>query len=127
MNVCGLIVKSSCKLLPYGMYIVHVYEIFRLGKCGSWSFNMNTKICYLHESDACCNQLSKREVANEYMSGYNCPVCWSTKNDCPCSEDIRLNNFFKRFTSGGKMTENLSAAVRNYYYIICVLLKKVFN
>lgn len=81
----------------------------RLGKCGSWSFNMNTKICYLHESDACCNQLSKREVANEYMSGYNCPVCWSTRNDCPCSEDIRLNNFFKRFTSGGKMTENLSA------------------
>ena len=103
------------------MSIHSVYEIFRLGKCGSWSFNMNTKMCYLHESDACCNQLSKREFANEFMSGYNCPVCWSTKNDCPCSEDIRLNNFFKRFTSGGKMTENLQKLRNPIFSPYCII------
>ena len=91
-----------------------VYGIFRLGKCGSWSFNMNTQICYLHESEACFDQFSKRVQEDDYMSGYNCPVCWSTRNECPCSEQIRMNDFFKRFASGGEITENLSATVRNY-------------
>ena len=75
-------------------------------------------MCYLHESDGCCDQFSKRVQQNEYMSGYNCPVCWSTRNQCPCTESVRLINFFAKFTASGELTENFSPAVRNYYYNI---------
>ena len=79
---------------------------------------MNTQMCYLHETDGCCDQLSKRVQENEYMSGYNCPVCWSTRNQCPCTEALRLTNFFSKFTAGGELTENFSAVVRNHYIVI---------
>ena len=73
-------------------------------------------MCYLHETDGCCDQFSKRVPENEYMSGYICPVCWSTRNQCPCSKDLRLTKFFAKFTSGGKLTENFSPTVRNFYH-----------
>ena len=56
----------------------------RVGICGAWSFNVNNQKCTLHSVSACCNQFGKRRAADTYMSGYICPHCWSTRNQCPC-------------------------------------------
>ena len=37
------------------------YNNFRIGQCGSWSFDKTEKICYLHSVDSCCGQFGKRE------------------------------------------------------------------
>jgi len=62
----------------------------RGGNCGAWSFNAATETCYLHNVDACCNQRGKQEEDLEFISGYNCPCCWSTRNECPCELEERL-------------------------------------
>jgi len=54
------------------------------GVCGAWSYNGATEKCYLHNVDACCGQKDKQEPNNEFVSGYVCPHCWSTRNQCPC-------------------------------------------
>ena len=38
--------------------------------------------------------------AGEYMSGYICPVCWSTRNYCPCDKNSRMENFHAYFDLG---------------------------
>ena len=65
-------VKQNLKLIIF----------FRSGKCGSWSFDAINNKCYLHDSDGCCKQLTKRVPDENFISGYICPNCWSTRNDC---------------------------------------------
>jgi len=58
----------------------------RQGQCGAWSYNKIEEECYLHTVNANCGQLDKQEVDSVWISGYNQEnVCWSTRNDCPCS------------------------------------------
>jgi len=54
------------------------------GVCGAWSFDALTETCQLFNVDACCGQLDKQENAASFISGYACPHCWSTHNECPC-------------------------------------------
>ena len=61
------------------------------GGCGAWSFDKNEEICHLYNVNSCCGQFGKREPNPNFTSGYHCPVCWSTKNDCPCDEAERSN------------------------------------
>ena len=85
----------------------------RNGTCGSWSFDYSTKLCHLHNSDGCCNQFNKREKNDNFISGYICSVCWSTKNDCPCTKDERElgANLDFSFCSGCKDTSHQSSTV----------------
>merc|ERR1711935_249472 len=53
--------------------------------CGAWSFDKAQKICHLYYVTACCGQLDKREPNKDFVSGYVCPHCWSTRNKCPCN------------------------------------------
>ena len=62
---------------------------YRCGICGAWSFNKIEQKCYLHTTDACCGQLNKREHHSDFTSGYVCPQCSSTRNNCPCDHRIR--------------------------------------
>jgi hypothetical protein len=45
------------------------------------------------------------------LSGYYCPVCWSTKNNCPCSVDERAKKGSSAFVSDGKQATRVSSAV----------------
>ena len=64
----------------------HIYRIFifffRRGYCGAWSYDFLNAICYLHNVDACCGQFNKREENYDFVSGYTCTSCWTTKSDC---------------------------------------------
>ena len=57
------------------------------GQCGAWTFNGETLTCSLHDIDACCGQLVKRVKSDISMSGYHCPICWSTIRQCPCTNE----------------------------------------
>merc|ERR1712141_647357 len=61
----------------------------REGVCGAWSFDAVNQVCYLHNIDACCGQRGKQEEDLAFISGYNCPCCWSTYNECPCDLNER--------------------------------------
>ena len=63
----------------------------RPGLCGAWSFDNAEGKCYLHTVDACCGQFGKQEANPDWISGYVCPHCWSTKGetDCPCTINER--------------------------------------
>jgi len=63
----------------------------RQGKCGAWSFDKNEETCYLHTVDSCCGQFGKRKRNSNWISGYACHKCWSTKKntDCPCPQKER--------------------------------------
>ena len=110
----------------------HVKLIFgRGGKCGSWSFDGSRNLCYLHDSDGCCNQFNKRVPDDNFISGYICPNCWSTKNDCPCSKDEREDDYNSDFIAGGETPDQASSVVSAYQnlnstrmqifiYIICI-------
>ena len=56
----------------------------RIGHCGAWSYDTFEEICYLHTAYGCCGQFDKRVSDSDYISGYTCNACWSTRNDCPC-------------------------------------------
>jgi len=58
----------------------------RVGQCGAWSFDTFEEICYLHTAYSCCGQFDKRESDSNFISGYTCDQCWSTRNDCPCGK-----------------------------------------
>jgi len=73
----------------------------RTGLCGAWSFNFDTEQCHLHSVSACCNQFGKQVKAASYMSGYICPQCWSTKNQCPCSKDLLRKDMNTKFAANG--------------------------
>jgi len=64
----------------------------RKGQCGAWSYDKKELICYLHTVDSCCGQFGKREINEDFVSGYACNACWSTKSgtECPCSVEDRL-------------------------------------
>merc|ERR550534_1085047 len=59
----------------------------RAGLCGAWSFDNAEGKCYLHTVDGCCGQFGKQEANSDWISGYVCPHCWSTKGNttCPCT------------------------------------------
>jgi len=59
----------------------------RQGNCGAWSFDKEEEICYIHTVESCCGQFGKRKKDPDWVSGYVCHKCWSTKRntDCPCS------------------------------------------
>jgi len=61
------------------------------GICGAWSYDALNLKCYLHNVDACCGQKEKQERVDveEFISGYVCPHCWSTYNECPCGLEWR--------------------------------------
>jgi len=63
----------------------------RQGLCGAWSFDDKDGICYIHTVESCCGQFGKREKNSDWISGYACHRCWSTKTgtDCPCSQRER--------------------------------------
>jgi len=63
------------------------------GKCGAWSFDESELKCYFHTVDACCGQTLKQEKDNNFLSGYFCNQCWSTKGACPCSLEERLKTY----------------------------------
>jgi hypothetical protein len=77
---------------------------FREGMCGAWSYNHQELYCYLHTSDSCCGQFGKREENPDFISGYSCNVCWSTKRgtECPCPLGERLGNSGTWHSEGGK-------------------------
>jgi len=60
----------------------------RHGICGAWSFHSDTKKCHLFSVKSCCNQNNNAEYENGWVSGYICPYCWSTKGECPCSDEF---------------------------------------
>ena len=51
------------------------------------------------------------------ISGYYCPVCWSTKNNCPCSVDERAKKGSSAFVSDGKQATRVSSAVSTDFVI----------
>jgi len=59
----------------------------RQGNCGAWSFDKEEELCYIHTVESCCGQFGKRKKDPNWVSGYACHKCWSTKRgtDCPCS------------------------------------------
>jgi len=57
----------------------------RCDKCGAWSYDKLEGICYIHSVNACCAQKTKQIDDYNFVSGYRCPRCSSTKDKCPCS------------------------------------------
>jgi len=74
----------------------------RIGLCGAWSFDFDTEKCHLHSVSACCNQFGKQVEVNSYMSGYICPNCWSTENQCPCSNSLLSKGKDNKFAADGQ-------------------------
>ena len=95
-------------LIPITTNTLHSF-----GKCGSWSFDHSTSLCYLHDSDGCCNQFNKREKDDNFISGYVCSVCWSTKNECPCNKQDRERDSYVgfNFASGSVSKINLKSTI----------------
>ena len=79
--------------------------------CGAWSFDASTNHCYLHSVDACCGQHEKREEASSWISGYYCPECWSTRNECPCTLYDRAGKPSPLFVASGERATSTSSAV----------------
>ena len=65
-------------------YEVLVFDNFRSGICGAWSFDTFEGECFLHTAYSCCGQFDKRQQNSNFISGYTCNKCWSTRNECPC-------------------------------------------
>jgi len=84
----------------------------RCGFCGGWSFDDIEGICYLHNIDACCGQINKQEANPNFISGYVCPKCSSTFNDCPCDRKKRREQCNTAQSSGAEETDyNTSAGL----------------
>ena len=100
-------------IISWEKQLISLNIFYSAGKCGSWSFNHNTNLCYLHDIDGCCDQFNKRKKDDNFISGYICSVCWSTKNDCPCNKEEREKNYNLGFNycSGCKDTSNQSSTV----------------
>jgi len=83
--------------------------------CGAWSFDASTNECYLHSVDACCGQHEKREEFSSWISGYYCPLCWSTRNECPCALYDRNEKVNSQFLADGRRATTKSNAARVSY------------
>merc|ERR1711935_211472 len=79
--------------------------------CGAWSFDAGNEKCYLHNVDACCGQRDKQENVNEFISGYVCPHCWSTRNQCPCGIAFRQACLTCQITDGIEGYEDSASLV----------------
>lgn len=84
----------------------------RIGKCGAWSFDVENFECQLHTVDSCCGQFGKRETDANFISGYVCRDCWSTKagEDCPCSVEDRTKQIGTSHSSGASEPLHNSAS-----------------
>ena len=83
--------KFECSAVKNWYYLlinlnpcVHFFCINRVGICGAWSFDTFEGECFLHTAYSCCGQFDKREEDSNFISGYTCNKCWSTRNECPC-------------------------------------------
>ena len=47
--------------------------------------------------------------AETFISGFVCPFCWSTKNDCPCPEKELRTGIETQFASAGSLVQHGSA------------------
>jgi len=63
----------------------------RQGNCGAWSYDDEEGECFLHTIESCCGQFGKRKKDSNWISGYACHKCWSTRRgtDCPCPRKER--------------------------------------
>ena len=68
----------------HGQAYYKLFLKYRVGSCGAWSFDTFEETCYLHTAYSCCAQFDKRESDSNFISGYTCNQCWSTRNECPC-------------------------------------------
>ena len=87
MYLCIILIKFKQKFLDKSDDKITYFS--RCGICAAWSFNALEETCTLHTTDACCGQLDKRRANSDFVSGYICPQCSSTRNDCPCPRRIR--------------------------------------
>jgi len=77
----------------------------RPGECGAWSYEAGK--CYLHDVDTCCNQRSKLNSSNTFISGFYCPVCWATQDECKdehCTHKERSNKNVQQVADGSQST-----------------------
>jgi len=72
----------------------------RHGICGAWSYERNSNKCHLFSVNACCGQEEKYEYKNGWTSGYICPYCWSTKGECPCTDEYLQLGIRPEFLNG---------------------------
>ena len=84
-NASGVILKS----VPYFIWAESHNECKKACKdrcttCGAWSYDDIEGKCFLHTTDACCGQFDKQEESENWISGYICNQCWSTRKECPC-------------------------------------------
>ena len=85
----------------------------RSGICGAWSFDVVNEVCYLHNIDSCCGQKDKQEVDDNFISGYTCKQCWSTRNDCPCTlAERQLSALDGKQISAGAKPKTVTSTVR---------------
>jgi hypothetical protein len=63
----------------------------------------------MHTADGCCGQKEKQVQKPNWISGYFCIHCWSTKNQCPCSLKDRLQG-----QNGCKIAQNSGATNPQY-------------
>ena len=87
MYLCIILLTFKQKFLDKSDDMITYFS--RCGICAAWSFNALEETCTLHTTDACCGQLDKREQNSDCVSGYICPQCSSTRNNCPCNLRIR--------------------------------------
>ena len=72
---------TVCYLI-FNLFLRNIDE--KKGVCGSWSYDQLSHTCYLQSITSCCAQKTKQKVDPAFISGYACPHCWSTHNQCPC-------------------------------------------
>jgi len=83
----------------------------RPGTCGAWSFDKENLECFMHTVESCCGQFGKRETNPNFISGYVCRDCWSTKaeTDCPCGLGKRTEKPGTAHSSGANHPLHQSA------------------
>jgi len=107
-NASGVILKS----VPYYIWAESQTDCQNACKdrcetCGAWSYDDTEGKCFLHNVSACCGQLEKQEESENWISGYICNQCWSTRNDCPCNSVERSKGCdgSTAFSSGAQKTD----------------------
>ena len=92
---------------------MHETFLNRPGTCGAWSFDKENLECYMHTVESCCGQFGKRETNPNFVSGYVCRDCWSTKagTDCPCGLGERTEKPGTAHSSGAKHPLHQTATV----------------
>jgi len=86
------------------------------GVCGSWSYDQLSHTCYLQSITSCCAQKTKQKVDPAFISGYACPHCWSTHNQCPCPLAVLQTcpTCTVQVSGGTKPTHTSSASLNTY-------------